>query len=158
FQRSLELRRMVGDRPGEVLTLSAIGDTYNRLAQPDRAIDYLRRALALTHALDGAQIQTVPLSKLGWAHLTLRHLDESRAYFEQALRICLSTGDRTSEADARYGLARVEMELGNLDQARRHIETSLGIIESLRGLNNSLQMRSAYFALTQDHYQLYIEL
>src|SRR5262249_43738628 len=35
---------------------------------------------------------------------------------------------------------------------------SLEVIESLRGLNSSLQLRSTYLALAQDHYQLYTEL
>src|SRR5262249_53078204 len=81
-----------------------------------------------------------------------------RDYFEQALRICKSTTDRESEALVRYGLARVEMERGRLEEAQRHIEVSLEITESLRGLNSSLQLRSTYLALAQDHYQLYIEL
>ena len=78
-------------------------------------------------------------------------------YYEQALRICQSTGDRESEILTRYGLAKVEMERGRLDDARHHIEVSLKITESLRGLNSSLHLRSTYLAATQDHYQLYIE-
>src|SRR5262245_31937921 len=158
FDRSLELRRKIGDNLGEVLTLSAIGITYDYLGRSEKALEYLQRSLEISRTLRGLNIQINPLSKLGWAHLTLRRLDESRDYFEQALRICLSTFDRESEALVRYGLARVEMERGRLDEARRHIEVSLGITESLRGLNSSLQLRSTYLALAQDHYQLYIEI
>jgi CHAT domain-containing protein/tetratricopeptide (TPR) repeat protein len=158
FDRSLELRRKVGDRSGEVLTLSAIGITYDYLGSSQKALEYLQRALELSRTLGGLNIQGLPLTRLGWAHLTLRRLDESRDYFEQALRNYRSTGDRESEALVRYGLARVEMERGRLDEARRHIEASLEITESLRGLNSSLQLRSTYLALAQDHYQLYIEI
>jgi CHAT domain-containing protein/tetratricopeptide (TPR) repeat protein len=158
FDRSLELRRKVGDRSGEVLTLSAIGITYDYLGSSQKALEYLQRALELSRTLGGLNIQGLPLTRLGWAHLTLRRLDESRDYFEQALRNYRSTGDRESEALVRYGLARVEMERGRLDDARRHIEASLEITESLRGLNSSLQLRSTYLALAQDHYQLYIEI
>jgi CHAT domain-containing protein/Tfp pilus assembly protein PilF len=158
FDRSLELRRKIGDRRGEVLTLSAIGITYDHLGRAETAIEYLRRSLELSRTLNGLNIQANPLTRLGWAHLTLRRLDEARDYYEQALRICQSTGDRESEALTRYGLARVELERGRLDEARRHIEASLEITESLRGLNSSLQLRSQYLALAQDHYQLYIEL
>ncbi|HEV2666826.1 MAG TPA: tetratricopeptide repeat protein, partial [Blastocatellia bacterium] len=158
LDRSLELRRKVGDRRGEVLTLSAIGNIYNYLGHSERAVESLQRSLELSRTLGGLNIQANPLPRLGWAHLTLRHLDESRDYYEQALRICQSTGDRESESLARYGLARVEMERGRLDEARRHIEGSLEIIESLRGLNSSLQLRSTYMAVTQDYYQVYIEI
>ena len=158
FDRSLELRRKVGDRSGEVLTLSAIGITYDYLGRSESALEYLQRALELSRTLGGLNIQGLPLTRLGWAHLTLRRWDESRDYFEQALRNYRSTGDRESEALVRYGLARVEMERGRLDEARRHIEVSLEITESLRGLNSSLQLRSTYLALAQDHYQLYIEI
>src|SRR5262245_60641093 len=157
FDRSLELRRKIGDNSGEVLTLSAIGITYDYLGRSEKALEYLQRSLELSRTLR-LNIQINPLSKLGWAHLTLRRLDESRDYFEQALRICKSTFDRESEVLVRYGLARVEMERGRLDEARRHIEVSLEITESLRGLNSSLQLRSTYLALAQDHYQLYIEI
>src|SRR5262245_10723066 len=158
YERSLELRRKVGDRPGEVLTLSAIGMTYDYLGRSEMAVETLQRSLELSQTLSGLQIRINPLTRLGWAHLTLRHLNESRDYYEQALRICQSTGDRESESLARYGLARVEMERGRLDEARRHIEGSLEIIESLRGLNSSLQLRSTYMAVTQDYYQVYIEI
>jgi CHAT domain-containing protein/Tfp pilus assembly protein PilF len=158
FERSLELRVKVGDRPGEILTLSAIGMTNNYLGRPGKAVEYSRRALDLSYTLSSLPIRVNPLSKLGWVHLTLRQLDESRDYFEQALRICQSTGDRASEIPVRYGLARVEMERGRLDDARRHIELSLEITESLRGRNSSLELRSTYLAMAQDHYQLYTEL
>jgi tetratricopeptide (TPR) repeat protein len=158
FEQSRELREKIGDRPGEVLTLSAIGMTYNYLGRPGKAIDYSRRALELSYTLNSLPIRVNPLSKLGWAHLTLRQLDESRDYFEQALRICQSAGDRASEIPVRYGLARVEMERGHLEDARRHIEQSLEVTESLRGRNSSLELRSTYLALAQDHYQLYTEL
>jgi CHAT domain-containing protein/Tfp pilus assembly protein PilF len=157
YDRSLELRRKIGDKSGEVLTLSAIGITYDYLGRSEKALEYLQRSLELSRTLR-MNIQISPLSKLGWANLTLRRLDESRDYFEQALRICKSTFDRESEVLVRYGLARVEMERGRLDEARRHIEVSLEITESLRGLNSSLQLRSTYLALAQDHYQLYIEI
>src|SRR5215813_331493 len=158
FDRSLELRRKVGDRSGEVLTLSAIGITYDYLGRSQKALEYLQRALELSRTLGGLNVQALPLTKLGWAHLTLRQLDKSRDYFEQALRSYQSTGDRESEALVRYGLARVEMGQGRLDQARRHIEASLEITESLRGLNSSLQLRSTYLATAHDYYQLYTEV
>src|SRR5215510_12730524 len=158
FDRSLELRRKVGDRSGEVLTLSAIGITYDYLGRSEKALDNLQRALELSRTLGGLNLQAHPLTKLGWAHLTLRQLDKSRDYLDQALRSYQSTGDRESETLVRYGMARVEMERGRLDEARRHIEASVEITESLRGLNSSLQLRSTYLALAQDHYQLYIEI
>jgi CHAT domain-containing protein/Tfp pilus assembly protein PilF len=158
FDRSLELRRKVGDKRGEVLTLTAIGDTYDSLGRSEMALEYLGRSLEVSRTTGGLNIQINPLTRLGWVNLTLRRLDEARDYYEQALRICQSTGDRESESLTRYGLAKVEMERGRLDEARRHIEASLKINESLRGLNSSLQLRSTYLAVTQDHYQLYIEL
>ncbi len=158
FQKSLELRRTVEDRHGEILTLSAIGITYNRLGRQDVALDYLRQSLQLSPKVGNLQVKANPLSKLGWVHLTSHRLAEARDYLEQALRICRSSGDRAGEADALYPLARVEMEQGYLEQARRHIEASLEIIESLRWRNNSLQLRSAYLSLAQDHYQLCVEV
>src|SRR5262249_41894156 len=158
LERSLELRRKVGDRHGEVLTLSFMGITYDHLAQPEKAIDYTKRALELSRTINGLQIRANPLTKLGWAYLNLRHLDACRGYVDLAPQIYQSTGDRASESLVRFGLARVEMERGYLDQARHHIETSLEIVESLRGQNSSLQLRSTYLATAHDYYQLYTEL
>jgi tetratricopeptide (TPR) repeat protein len=158
LERSLELRRKVGDRSGEILTLTAIGITYNHLGRAERAIDYMQRALELSRTFSNRQIQAHPLTRLGMAHLSSRNSDQARNYFEQALPICRLMGDHAGEADVRFGLAQVDMIQGYLDQARAHIEASLKIIESLRWRNNSLQLRSAYFAQAQDHYQLYTEL
>ncbi len=157
YERSLKLRREVSDKSGEVLTLTAIGITHNHLGGAEKAIDYLQRALELSRTVN-LQIQAHPLSRLGWAHLTLRNTDQSRNYFEQALRICQFTGDRAGEAEVYYGLAQADVNQGYMDRARRHIEASLEIIESLRWRNNSLQLRSAFLAQAQDNFQFYTEL
>src|SRR5262249_42400032 len=54
--------------------------------------------------------------------------------------------------------AHTERDLGNLDQARQHIETALAITESLRIKIASQQLRASYFATTQKYHEFNIDL
>ena len=43
------MRREVGDREGEAVTLSNIGNVYSELGEKQKALDYYSQALSLDH-------------------------------------------------------------------------------------------------------------
>ncbi len=74
-------------------------------------------------------------TRLGWAHLRLRHLAASRREFERALAVVvqLNGPDHIDTTWPLRGLAAVEIELGRKAAARRHFERSLAVRERVHG-------------------------
>jgi CHAT domain-containing protein len=61
------------------------------------------------------------------------------------------------EAATLHGIARVECVHGNLIEARKQIETALGIIESQRTNVASPDLRASFKASKQDYYEFYVD-
>ena len=47
FQKSLEIRRQIGDKAGEAKTLNNMGLVYDQLKEKDRAIELVQQAQAI---------------------------------------------------------------------------------------------------------------
>src|SRR5262249_14643979 len=78
--------------------------------------------------------------------------------YRQALPLSRNVGDRSGEAATLANLARVERDLGDLNEARGHIEAALDITEALRMKIASRQLRASYFGATRQHHELYIDV
>lgn len=59
---------------------------------------------------------------------------------------------------ALFGLARVQRELGNFNNARLHILEAIAITDSLRNRITNDEIRSVYFAAVKTYYDFYIDL
>src|SRR5262245_25987628 len=79
-------------------------------------------------------------------------------YFRQALEICRELHDWRGEAEALRRIADLELSLGNLQEARNHMESAIDIIESVRGRLAGSDFRAAYSATKRDFYESYIDL
>src|SRR5262249_15830407 len=75
-----------------------------------------------------------------------------------ALPISRAVGDRSGEAAALLGIARVEQKRGNLTQARQTIEEAVGMIESLRTNIAGQELRASYFASRHEFFESYIDV
>ena len=61
-------------------------------------------------------------------------------------------------ARSHYGLALIERDLGNFDNARKHIIEAISIADSLRNRITSEEIKSVYFAAVKKYYDFYIDL
>lgn len=158
YTRALEIRRTLGHTIGQAIVLTNIGFLYNSTDQPRKALDYHRQALGI-HRASGHRIgEAASLNNLGAAYFALGENENALDYFNQALAIYRAIGSRGLEAVSLFGLARVERERGNFDAALLRMEESLTIIESLRGIVASQEMRASYLAQKQDYYEFYTDL
>ncbi|WP_366838582.1 DUF2225 domain-containing protein [Nostoc sp. LPT] len=66
--------------------------------------------------------------------------------------------DRTGEAQALYQIAVNQRNLGKLEAALSNIQTTINIVESIRGNVQSDELRTSYFATVQSYYKFYIDL
>src|SRR5262249_31764446 len=79
-------------------------------------------------------------------------------YYKRALLLNRAAGDRFGETLTLCSIARVERDLGNLQEGLVELKAALEIIESLRGRVLSRELRTSYFASERQRYEFYIDL
>lgn len=77
---------------------------------------------------------------------------------EEAVRLMRGIGDPNGLAHALYVLARVELALALLPEARAHIEESLQIVEQLRGLSEDPLIQGFLDSSRNSYHRLSIEI
>jgi CHAT domain-containing protein/tetratricopeptide (TPR) repeat protein len=154
FLQALQFRQASKDQLGEANTLAAICRMYSRLGKNQEALDYGQRALKLYKDSHGqASTHTV----LGWIYIALGQHQDALRSFEEAIKL-RGHKDPTGKANALYGIARVQSEMGNLPDAIVKMKEVVDTIEELRKKGSSSELRTYYFANVQEYYEYYIDL
>ncbi len=104
----LAIRREVGNRAGEGVTLNNLGNLVGNQGRTDEAIAYLQQALAITREVGVRRGEGVTLNSLGFLADNLGRKEAAARYYEQALAIFQEIGALDSERVVR----------GNLDALR----------------------------------------
>ncbi|HXG65739.1 MAG TPA: CHAT domain-containing protein [Blastocatellia bacterium] len=158
FTRSLAIRREINDRQNQTTSLGNLADLSRKMGDYQKALEFSRQGIELSRAENMRTIEALTWIVLGKTYEALNRLPEAEDAFRQALAITPITGDRNAEADALYGLARVERARGNLTAARERIEENLKIVESVRRKVVSQELRTSYQAFAQNFYGFYVDL
>ncbi|HET9479732.1 MAG TPA: CHAT domain-containing tetratricopeptide repeat protein, partial [Pyrinomonadaceae bacterium] len=158
YSQAQAIQKETGNRAQEAETLDEIGVAYSEEGQPEKALEYLPQAVQIQRSLGNARRQGVSLSNLGRVYNLLRQPDKALEHFTQALTILQGIGDLSSAARVLEGIARAEVSRGNLDVARKHIEESLALSETVRTRASNLQLRSSYRASVENAYEFYIDV
>jgi serine/threonine protein kinase/TolA-binding protein len=117
--------------------LEAIGRSYRRMGQPDRAVAYLQDSLRIQRQLpqtDEANLGSV-VTEIAIALRDQGRMDESDGYFSEALQISRHSKDQNSVAHAKLlvDLGRLEKMRSNPKQALEHLEQALKLTRALKG-------------------------
>jgi CHAT domain-containing protein/tetratricopeptide (TPR) repeat protein len=112
FRRALDLRRQIGNRRGQALTLRTLGDALHLRGRYDEAAAAYDQALALWQAGDDAGARADLLLKLGHLDRDLGETDRARERFQEALGLFRQAKDRDGEAKAlnAQGLLALDQE------------------------------------------------
>ncbi len=86
LERSLGIRREIGDRMGEIQTANNLADAYQRLGRAAEALDVLWRVLDLTRQVGDRFGEGIALANLGSTLLDLDRAEEAIDYLQQARR------------------------------------------------------------------------
>lgn len=119
FERALEIRRHMGDRPRQATLLNNLARVAARRGDRDTAIRDARESLDIREEDGdgrGISISLVTLAEVGRGSFSRA---DSRTMLERALRLARESGDRQAEADVQIALARVAMDQGRINEARR---------------------------------------
>ena len=84
--------------------------------------------------------------------------DAAATLYRQALSLARDSFDHSDTVASLGGLARAEMQLGRLGDARRHIESALSGIESTREFVKVGSLKTAYFSSRHSYYEVAVQL
>jgi CHAT domain-containing protein len=124
----------------------------------EEALRGLNEALRVYRRMHNRRGQANVLNEIGRIYQGKGQSNKALYYHRQALPITQAAGDRNVEAATLYQIARVERQLGKLDDALTHITQSDDAIESLRAQIVNPDLRASYFASVQKYSALYIDL
>lgn len=161
FGRALKLHRATGNLGGAAVTLNNMGIIYKGLGEDWAANVSYSQAAALAQKMGTREIEATALNNMSDLYLGLGGVNARRralGYARRALRLSRESDNRAGEAAALSSLAAVARDGGNLDEARGHIEATLGIVETLRGNVARRELRSSYTATFHGYYEFYIDL
>jgi CHAT domain-containing protein/cytochrome c-type biogenesis protein CcmH/NrfG len=113
---------------GQADALYSIGKVLSDLNQKEQAMDSFNQALSLWQRLRDNSRQADTLNLIGQTYTDLGQYQPALDAFNQALQ--LSGGASSKAAESYLGIAKVERQRGNLQQAQTSIEAALKSIES----------------------------
>lgn len=158
YAQARQIQQQTGNRAQEAETLDLIGVTYSAMGQPEKALDYHQQALEIQRTTKNIRREALCLSNLGHVYSLLGQPEKAVSDFDQSLTILRQIGDLNNSAIALEGRARAEQQLKNLAEARKNIEESLILIETVRAHSGSQQLRAAYLASREKAYEFYVGL
>ncbi len=126
YNRSLSLRRELGDREQEASLYSNLGIVARRLGNPDRARRYYEDSLTIRESLGERWAIAVSLNNLGNLAIDSEDYTNARHQLERALLIWREIGERWAMTNTIHNLANVAREERDFQQAERLYAESIG--------------------------------
>ncbi|HEX4791661.1 MAG TPA: tetratricopeptide repeat protein [Actinospica sp.] len=149
FERSLELRVLLGDRLGEAIALNNIGGAYHRLGDHAEAIRRLEEASRIREELGDELGVGQACLNIGCILTDQRELAAAESYLLRALRITDKLGNVQLYIKCLNTLGDVYAGLGRTSQAKQHLHRSLELSRELRELDGEA---TAMQNLARTHY------
>ncbi|MEB3218957.1 MAG: CHAT domain-containing protein [Nostocales cyanobacterium 94392] len=152
WQQELPIRREIGDKAGEGVTLNNIGEVYRNLAEYPKALDYLQQALAIHRSIDNKSMEGITLNNIGNVYWNLGEYPKALDYLQQALTIAKQIGDKPMEGTTINSIGLVYKKLGEYPKALKYYQQALAIrkqvgdkagegvtLNNIAGIYNSLE-------------------
>ena len=158
FAQARAIQQKTGNRAQEAETLDLTGVAFTRMGQPEKALEFHQQALQIQQATQNVRREAISLTNLGHVYNLLRQPDQALRLFDQSLRILRNIGDLNNAAVALEGRAQAARLSGDLMGARKNIEESLSLIETVRAHSGSQQLRASYLASREKAYEFYVDL
>jgi DNA-binding SARP family transcriptional activator len=127
LERSLAIRREIGDRFGETQSANNLADIYNWLGRTDEALDLYRHSLELNREVGQRYGEGIALVNLGWTLVDADRAGEAidQLYLPQARRIFAEIGYADGEGYALTILGRCYLSAGRDAEALDSLREAL---------------------------------
>ena len=132
--------RRKGDRAGEKNALSALGLTYARLGQTQKAIQYFEKQLEIVRDLADAEEKCGLLANLGDAFAISGNIDQARVYYQEQLFLAESRGYRAFVGSAYNGLGFVHVKQNKVSEGIECYVKSLAIYKEFENHDKELEL------------------
>jgi CHAT domain-containing protein/tetratricopeptide (TPR) repeat protein len=158
YNQALAIQRETGNRAHEAETLDEMGSLSAAEGDYKKALELHKQAIEIQHTVGNQRREAFAVTNLGEVYNLLGQPEKATEQFSRALTIFRGIGDLSYAAVALEGLARAEQKRGSLADARKYIEESLALRETVRSRSGSLQLRASYRASAEQAYELYIDV
>lgn len=153
---ALGLLTSPAQRRDRATALRALGDLRRRRSDFAGARTALVEGLDLAREVDDRRTEAVLLIELGHLETLTGDPERGLALQDQALAAFADLDDARGAASARARGAQALVALGRLREAEERLAPALAAIESLRAHTERGDVRTSYFALRQDYYEIAI--
>jgi len=128
---ALEMAHRLGDIEQQTLFSILLGNAYSARCDPDRAIEYYDRAIALARRVGDRQREARALSNSGASLMDLGRYGEARERLAEAMPLLIELGDETPWAGAHLDLGKMAMLEGDNDRAHEHFTQAQEVFERI---------------------------
>ena len=157
-EQALVIYRELKYRLGEGTALLTLGTQHAKLAKYEKALEIYQQALPIFREVKNRENEGLTLFRMGESKQRLQRYGEAAALFAESVAIFRAIGSKNFEFGVLTALAKIERDRGDLALARKTVEESLKISESLRTELVSPESRTAFLSGVQDSYKLYTDL
>lgn len=157
YRRALAIWQAIENRPQEAIEQSFVSNEYARMGERQKALEHVVQALRLRQAVRDFDEGTV-LTNVGHTYYKLGEAKQALGYYNAALRIWQTLGNKRGEAITLKHIAAVERDLGQLAEARLNIEKAIAQLEFMRDHAGNSEFQSSFVASLFEYYEFYIDL
>jgi len=158
YKQALAIQRETGNRAHEGETLDEMGALAAAEGDYEKALELHKQAIETQHTVGNQRREALAITNLGEVYNLLGQPEKASEQFSRALAIFRGIGDLSYAAVVLEGMARAEQKRGSLADARKYIEESLALRETVRSRSGSLQLRASYRATVEQAYEFYIDV
>jgi CHAT domain-containing protein len=158
YNQARAIEQKIGNRLLESQTLDMLGASYSDMGQPARALELHQKSLEIQRTAKDIRREALSHMSLGHVYRLLGQPEKSLEHFNQAFAIFRNIGDLNNAAVVLEDRARSQQKLGNLTEARKDVEDSLSLIETVRAQSGSQSLRASYLASKEKAYELYVDV
>jgi CHAT domain-containing protein len=158
YNQALAMVQKIGNRSLEAQTFDLLGATYSAMGQPQKAVDLHQQSLEIQRTAKNIRREAFSHANLAHVYLLLDQPQKALDHYNQALAISRNLDDLHSAANSLEGRARAQLKRGNLAEARKDVEESLSLTETVRARSGSQSLRASYLASREKAYDLYIDV
>jgi tetratricopeptide (TPR) repeat protein len=131
YQQALAINREISDKQGEGNVLANMGIIYRRLGNYQEALKNFEESLAKQRQIGNKNQESRVLSGIGNTYMLLGKYQQAKIFFQQSLALGKRVGDGENW-QVHSGLALVEIENQQFEDAIAHFEQAIENIETLR--------------------------
>ncbi len=127
YEASLEIKRGLGDKKSEGVTLGMLGQIYRQLGDYERSTALKEQSLAIAREVGDRRGEAIQLGDLGGNHYQQDRIHEAIKNYQATAEIMPELWIRRDEAIAYTWLSRCYTALGDLAQAHEYAHRGLQI-------------------------------